>query len=257
MKSWNNYSTQWDKMVPPLRPAFPVVDFTHSIIPDGPRLLLGVTPEYHKIFEEVLALDSDQVMIDNIWPGDTDTKKAINQEWATFDTDQTFSGIVSDGALVLMGGIDNVKEFNHRSYRWLNSGGTVAHRVPHRPEQPVTREQLMSIMSRPASMNWNAFKWLMCMCVAEETQAVIQTSLVIDMFNELCSDRHSLSEITGWDIRSIDTIDLYKEMKDMLFPTKEEWLSTVPEDAVDVGMTYVYGYDLCELCPILSYRKHV
>ena len=38
---------------------------------------------------------------------------------------------------------------------------------------------------------------------------------------------------------------------------KKDWLETIPKGASDVKFTYQTDYDLSELCPILSFSKHV
>ena len=57
---------------------------------------------------------------------------------------------------------------------------------------------------------------------------------------------------------AVTKIVLYKDCDwEVIVMSKKEWLETVPKGAVDVQFTYNDDYDLSELCPILSYGKHI
>lgn len=226
----------------------------------GRTLLLGVTPELHAAFDNVIAVDQDRDMITNVWPGDTDTKTAIQGEWLQMRwANGSFDNIVCDGGLSMLEDLDNMSYFQHLCMGWLRSGGSVLHRVFERPsgDDAITMERLQAEMSGPATVNWHAFKWLMAFYVAEQQgDSQIRLVSILDLFNDICADRTALSERTGWSIDSINTIDLYQGSdKVTCFGTRSEHLSTIPSTAVDVNMWTVSGYDLHEHCPMMRWRK--
>ena len=70
--------------------------------------------------------------------------------------------------------------------------------------------------------------------------------------------RETVSEATGWTMNQINSIDIYEHSDwEVIVLSKKEWLETIPKGAVDVKFTYQNDYDLAELCPILSFSKHV
>ena len=79
------HSNNWDKLKAPARPTQSVIDTYKSLIPEGNIYLLGVTPEIANSYENVLAVDRDIKMIENVWPGDTDTKMAFLDLYSKVD----------------------------------------------------------------------------------------------------------------------------------------------------------------------------
>jgi hypothetical protein len=117
---------------------------------------------------------------------------------------------------------------------------------------------LKDILAKPATINFNAFKWMMFMCYADETHYKIKLTNIRKLFNEICPIREVASDITGWSLSIINSIDLYEHSDwEIIVMNKKEWLETVPKDASSAKFTYQDDYDLAELCPILSFSKHV
>jgi hypothetical protein len=253
-----NHSNNWDKLKAPARPTQSVIDIYKSLIPDGDIFLLGVTPEIANSYDSVIAVDRDIKMIEKVWPGDTDTKSATNSSWETFLTSKKFDGIIGDVALTLLADKKSITTFNKKTFDMLKSGGTVAQRIFHKPKEIITRNMLIDMLSKPATVNFNAFKWMMFMCYAEETHSKIKLSNILKLFNQICPIREIAAKDTGWSIDDINTIDLYKDSDwEVIVMSKKEWLETVPKGSIKVQFTYNDDYDLAELCPILSYGKPV
>ena len=252
------HSNNWDKLTSPARPSVSDINAFKSLIPEGPIMLLGVTPEIANAYDNVLAIDRDPKMIENVWPGDTDTKHAINSNWETFLPGKKFNGVIGDCALTMLGDRKNITNANLKFLEILNPGGTSAHRIFHKPKERVTKQHLKDMLARPATMNFNAFKWTMFMYYAEEVHYKIKVANILKLFNEICPMRELASEITGWTMPQINSIDIYEHSDwELGVLSKKEWLETIPKGAVDVKFTYQDDYDLAELCPILSFSKHV
>jgi hypothetical protein len=252
------HSNNWDKLKAPARPTESVVNDFKSLVPEGPIYLLGVTPEIANAYDNVLAVDRDTKMIENVWPGDTETKMAVNASWETFLPGKKFNGIIGDVALTLLADKRHISAFNQKALNMLNIGGTMAQRIFHKPSTPITRDMLIDMLSKPATINFNAFKWMMFMCYAEETHSKIKLRNILKLFNQICPVREFAAKDTGWSIDDINTIDLYKDSDwEVIVMSKKEWLETVPKGATNTKFTYQTDYDLAELCPILSFSKDV
>lgn len=250
------YSDNWDKLKAPARPTQSVIDTFKTLIPEGSILLLGVTPEIANAYENVLAVDRDAKMIQNVWPGDSDTKTTINAHWETFILNKKFDGVIGDVALTLLADKKRITSFNKKAFDMLNPNGTVAQRIFHKPKDPITRDQLIAMLTKPATVNFNAFKWMMFMCYSEETHSKIKLVNILSFFNEIAPDREVVARDTGWNINDINTIDFYKNNDwEVIVLSKKEWLETIPKGATDVKFTYQDDYDLAELCPILSFKN--
>lgn len=252
------HSNNWDKLTAPARPAPSVINTYKELIPNGSIFLLGVTPEIANIYDNVLAVDRDVKMIENVWPGDADNKQAVNSNWETFITGKKFDGIIGDVALTLLSDKKAITNFNQKSFDMLNLGGTIAQRIFHKPKEPVTRKHLLDLLSKPSTINFTAFKWMMFMCYSEETHSKIRLENILKLFNELSPNRELTSRNTGWNLNSINTIDLYYNSDwEVIVMSKKEWLETIPKGATNVKFTYQDDYDLAELCPVLSFSKNV
>jgi hypothetical protein len=252
------HSKNWDKLTAPARPSPSVVNQYKELIPDGNVLLLGVTPEIANSYQVVTAIDSDEKMIKNVWPGDSLTKRVFHANWETFVTHERFNGIIGDVALTLLADKKKITSFNQKCFDMLLPNGVVAQRIFHKPNDVLDRNQLIDMLSKPATINFNAFKWLMFMTYSNETHQKISFSKVRKFFNEIAPDRQQVSENTGWTIEQINTIDFYENTTaEVIVLSKKEWLETVPKGAKNVHFYYQEDYDLAELCPILSYVKPV
>lgn len=257
-QAWPKHSTNWDKIGVPFRPSQSDIDNFKAIVGDVPILLMGVTPEIHNAFTTITAIDRDPKMISNVWPGDTETKTALNAQWESVVLAKKFDGIIGDFALTMLADKKVIESFNNKSFSMLNPGGVTAQRIFHKPKDPVTREHLIDILSKPAAISWNTFKLLLMFAYSHETHSKIKHSNVLKMFNEICPDRELASKNTGWSLQSINSIDLYENAtQEIIILSKKEWLETVPKGAINVKFTYCEDYDLAELCPILSYVKPV
>lgn len=256
MDNWPKHSNNWGKLGPPLKPAPTVIEKYKELVPNDKVLMMGVTPEIYDAFDNILAIDHNPSMITNVWSGDTDTKKAIVGDWITYTTDEKFDGIVGDIALTLMGDKTTITNFNNKSFNWLNNNGVMAQRIFHRPQTDLPYEYLVLLTTSTAPVNWHAYKWLLHIYLATSTKTQrIKQSAVRDLFNKIVPDRNILSQITGWHIDAINTIDFYENAtQEVTVLSKDEWLDTVPKAAADVEFVYTEGYDICNIFPILKYR---
>ena len=257
MNALPKHSSSWNKITPPLRPTEAVVWRMRDLSTDGPALLFGVTPEFCLAFDDITAVDNNADMIARVWPGDTDNKRAILGEWASTDwPENRFATIVGDGAMTLLDSLSAISSIQRRAFSWLQPGGTFVHRVFECPDEPITIEELADQLSKSAIMNWNAFKLRMMYYQAQNDGGINSLSQVLDLFNSIAPDRDAVCDATGWNRDLVDTIDLYQGINTVACkPTRAQWMSTIPDGAVNLQFYHVDGYDLAGTCPIMVWEK--
>lgn len=249
---WAERSQHWGKIGPPLQPNQEVIDAFTALIPANRHILmLGVTPQIANAYTNVTAVDYSPSMIQNVWPGDTGTKKAHEDNWLTVDiADEQFDGVIGDGSINMVA-YDDIGFMFERAYRWLKPGGTFAMRFFTRPTEPITREYLMAEGLTP-TVNFSAYRRLLPMYIAANEGPCIQSSKMLDLFNELFPDR----SILKWDTEHIKSIDAYKDtVSTGWYPTRDEILEFVPEAAHDVHFVEAGTYDIAHTCPILTFTR--
>lgn len=256
---WLGYTKKWDALKPPMRPTPAVISIMQRESTPGPVLMLGVTPEIHAAFDDIVAIDRDKSMIAAIWPGDTPTKCAIRRSWTDLDWDRgEFASIVSDCGVNMLGDLSAIAEFQASCAKWLVPGGSMVHRVMSRPDTDVTLAEIRLDLESTAEINFHAFKWKLGQHVASQNHSKVAHQQVWELFNDICSDRDRLSSITGWARADIDCIDLYRDSGvTVVFPTIAEWTNTVPSAAVDTRYLTTDDYDLSEHCPIMAWNTDI
>jgi SAM-dependent methyltransferase len=250
---WAERSQHWGKIGPPLQPNQEVIDTFISLIPaDKHILLMGVTPQIANAYTHIRAIDYSPSMIERVWPGDTETKEAFEDNWLTVDLeDNQFDGVLGDGSINMVSYGDNIRLLFERIYGWLKPEGTFAMRFFTRPADPVTREQLLAEIENP-TVNFSAFRRLLPMYIAATEGSFVPTRRMLEVFDELVTDRSMLK----WDPEHVVSIDAYKDTDTTSwFPTRDEILGYVPKDAKNVRFIDTGTYDIAITCPILTFTK--
>jgi hypothetical protein len=257
VKTWHKHSENWNLLHSPLKPAPSDVDHYKSLAGSGPVMMMGVTPELYDAFDFIVAFDRDQAMIDRVWPGDTNKKGVVKSEWMNIElVPGEWQAIVGDCALPMLGDLADMAEFQRRCMAWLQPGGVFVQRLFERPVIPYTRDDLLRIAGAPAEINFHAFKWMMCMVLAEESGYVVKDADRLGLFNTLFPDRDALCAATGWTRKAVDTMDLYIDgTYSIAFCNRIEYFNIIPAGAVDIQFTHQDDYDLAEDCPIMSWKK--
>lgn len=257
MTALPKHSNNWNKITPPLRPTPAVAAAFRALSKPGKTLMFGVTPELHAVFPDLLAVDGNPEMIRSVWPGDTLLKKAQVGEWMDMGfAPRSFANVIGDGAITMLSSQDNIRKIQNEAYKWLEPGGIFIHRLFETPSETISKDSLIEILNNPATINWNAFKVLMMFHQAQTNNYVNYLPGVLDLFNEIAPDRDAVCTATGWDRSIVDTIDLYQGIGTITYkPNRAQWIDMIPEDAVNINFHIVPGYDLCEMCPIMTWEK--
>ena len=245
---WAARSLNWGRNGPPLQPNQEVIDCFTGLIPTTSNiLLLGVTPQIANAYTHVTAVDREPAMIKNVWPGNTETKRAINDNWLSVDLPNNyFSGIIGDGSINMLA--HDAKAMLDRSYSLLRTHGVFACRMFTRPDRPVALERIKQEAKQP-TMNFSAFRRLLPMYIAEQGNTIVPVRQITELFDQLFSDRSTLP----WTAEELITIDDYRSSDATTwFPTRSELLEIAPTGSkfIDAGT-----YDIAITCPILTFTK--
>jgi hypothetical protein len=254
MTSLPKHSDSWNKLGPPLRPTLQVAKQIRELCQEGETLLLGVTPEFYPLFDNIIAVDSNPRMIETVWLGDTEYKRAVLSDWMTMTASPgQFVNIIGDGGLTLLGDLGKMFNFVYKCKQWLRPGGIFVHRVFERPIIPISMTEISHDLNMYSGSEWNAFKWKMVYYLAEKSNGPVPLAKVRDMFNEIAPDRKKISAITGWTMDQIDTIDFYENIETVTFiPNRQQWLGVCGDDVKFIETT---GYNLAETCPLMVWKK--
>jgi hypothetical protein len=253
MTALPKHSDNWNKLGPPLRPTLQVAKQIRSLSVDGDTMILGVTPEFYPLYDSILAVDSNPRMLETVWLGDSDNKKAIVADWLDINAAPgQFVNIIGDGGLTMLGDLGKISNLVYKCKIWLRPGGVFIHRLFERPIIPISMTEILYDLRMYSGADWNAFKWKMVYYMAEKNNGPVALTKVRDLFNELAPDRKKISAATGWPTEQIDTIDLYENITTVTFiPNRQQWIG-VCDGAEFIETT---GYNLAETCPLMYWRK--
>jgi SAM-dependent methyltransferase len=246
---WAERSRTWGRNGPPLQPNQEIVDCFASLIPITANIILmGVTPQIANAYTHVTAVDREPAMIENVWPGNSETKRAINDNWLTVELPEGhYDGIIGDGSINMLE-IKDVEFMLNKAKRLLRPGGVFACRMFTRPDEPITMERLLAEAKHP-TVNFSAYRRLVPMYIAEQNGPVVPVRLIAELFDQMFPDRSQLP----WTAEQMSTMDAYRTSDATTwFPTRQEILDLAP-----TGSRYIESgtYDIADTCPILTFTQ--
>jgi SAM-dependent methyltransferase len=252
---WQDYHRRWSGLQAPLRPTLETVAIIQQLVGrrDARVLLLGVTRELAMAFPHILAVDKNIAMIKNLWPGDTATRTAREADWQNLDASWgRFSAVVGDGSCNSVTYPDELRQVLKQVHDRLEPGGCFVCRIYERPVHVPSTTALQAQGSRPAEINFHAFKWQLAMRIAEDTEPTVPVASILKKFEDMFTDRGALAQHTGWPRADIDTIDAYRNSSvAYCFPNRAELLRVIPPGLGRIQFHASGAYDLAEWCPIL------
>jgi SAM-dependent methyltransferase len=245
------YHRVWSLLTPPLQPHANVITAYREAFAgrSGRMLLLGVTPQLADIAPDLVAVDRNAPMIANIWPGDTERRKAVLGEWRRLGfPDASFANCVGDLSLVSQSFPNEAEVCIGEVARVLAPGGRFACRVLLPPERTESEAELRDMALSGQIRNFHAFKLRLGMALAaREPRPQINVEALLEAFNALFPDREELVRISGWDRAHVDTIEYYRGSKVVhAYPTREQLLSLISPLFARIEFVPTSGYELSE-----------
>ncbi|RUX24309.1 methyltransferase domain-containing protein [Mesorhizobium sp. M2A.F.Ca.ET.042.01.1.1] len=256
---WNAIRRHWQLLGSPLRPPPEVVRAYDRELGLGRShvVMLGVTPELAGLGAAMTAVDESADMIAGIWPGDTDTRKAVQGDW--FDLpfgDASVEALIGDGCLSVIGAADLRRRLFASIARVLKASGRAGIRLYASPETRDDPQDVRALALAGGVSTFHDLKWRVAMtAVAGAPDYVIPVTGILEQFEAMFPDRNELSTRTGWELPVIGTIDVYRNSSVIynfapVSALVEE--AKVFFDDVNVAPTGTYG--LAERCPLLVLR---
>ena len=169
---WDDHARQWSRIASPLRPHADDEGNVRRALGNsgGLHLLLGVTPEYARMFDRVVAVDRSAAMIGALWQGDVSGKDAIQADWMHLPLrERSFDACIGDGCLNFFSCPSQYGLFFHQVQRVLRSGGRFALRIFIRPDAGETCAAVCEHAMRAGIGSFHAFKWRLAMAIAAES----------------------------------------------------------------------------------------
>lgn len=254
------FHRRWTRLKPPLRPDDQIVSaYRHAIEGhDKNILLLGVTAELADVGKKTTAVDISKKMIANAWPGDSETRRAVQGNWLDMPLQtREFTAAIGDGVLAGIPLAEFVTFFAQLA-RLLLPDARLAIRLYETPEPGETVAQVRAETMAGRIAGFHAFKWRLAMALAAEAKnPAVPVALIHQTFQRAFPDRTALSAATGWSLDDIEEIDAY-DGKPMVyqFPTRRELLAHLPEIFANPRLVASGDYELAERCPILVADFH-
>ena len=254
---WTDFHRHWQRLKPPQRPHPDVVAGVRKLLRghDVSLLLLGVTPELAGLGESLVAVDRNRTMIEHVWPGDGESRRALQGDWCALPFPaQRFSAALGDGSANCLAYPEDYRRLLAELARVLRPGGRLVLRVYTSPERPEAVERLRreALAGRVESLH--GFKWrLVSAMLAEAGSCNIPVAAILERFDALFPDRSHLAEASGWPAEDIATIEGYRRSSEVYsFPTLDQFRAVLPPSFGDLRIASSGGYELAERCPLVT-----
>lgn len=253
---WNHHHRIWSRLGPPLRPAPEALRaLERELNADGEHvLLLGVTSELNQLGASMTATELSPAVIAARWPGDTETRRALEADWMALPlADSSVGRVAGDGSLSCVAGRAERLKVLSEAARVMRPGGRGAIRLFAGTDEAENLDQVIEDAMAGAIGSFHALKWRVAMAhVSWDADRGIAVSRIREAFNAMFPDRAELSAAAGWHPAVIDTIDAY-EKSDVVysFPSQRLLREEAGRSFGSVRFVETGHYPLAERCPLL------
>ena len=265
---WNKVSDHWAFLGPPLKPGPEDIDIVlgaieryRARVAGRPyrAVLWGVTPELASMGwpdeTELVAIDRSDRMISLVWPGNVPgVRRAVVGEWS--ETLRIVGApcdlILGDGSLNDSPFPDEYRDLMRAARKCLDEQGLVVMRLHARPESSESVTDVVEDLIALKIGSFHVFKFRLAMALQESPEAGIELSRVWEGWRALGIREKELAERTGWDLRVIHTIDLYRDNPNLYsFPTLAQQLEVFELAGFDAREVIVPSYEMGDRRPIV------
>ena len=269
---WRSFAAQYGWLGSPLCPCAEDIRIIEKMLAAEPEVfgaaakkrtwLLGVTPKIATASwpqeVELLAVERVQAMIDSVWPGDTDRRRAICADWLDPPfADMRFDLAIGDGCLTAVGFPDELSRLLASVHRCLRRDGYLMLRLFCRPDVPETPDAVIAALREGRIGSFHAFKWRLAMAVQDVDDA---PDVVVDeiwrVWNAARIDMRELAEVRGWPPEQVRTIEYYRGSQARYnFMRFDQTIRHLQRAGFDLLAARNAGYELAERCPHVLLRK--
>ncbi|CAN7684620.1 class I SAM-dependent methyltransferase [Mesorhizobium sp. LjNodule214] len=253
---WDAIRRHWQLLGPPLRPPPEAVEaYERELqLQSADLLLLGVTPELAGLGKTLLAVDESAAMISGIWPGDTDTRKAVIGNWLDLPiASNSVDAVIGDGCLSALDSSTARLHLLAEIGRVLKPGGRAGLRLFAGPEAPDDLAAVRELTMAGGVATFHELKWRIAMsCTGGDPDRAIKVKAILEAFDALFADREELVSATGWDKAVIGTIDVYATSQaSYSFATAAVLVEEASRHFSRVRLAPTGTYGMAERCPLL------
>jgi SAM-dependent methyltransferase len=269
---WRTLAGQWTLLGSPVRPCAEDVRILEGLIATETGLLagaekkvawlLGVTPEIATASWlrdiDLVAVERVRAMIDSVWPGDTDTRRAICANWLHVPfPDECFDLVIGDGSLTPVAFPDELLGLLAAVHRCLRPDGYLVLRLFCRPDVAETPDAVIAALHSGAIGSFHAFKWRLAMAVQGMADAPdVAVNEVWRVWEEARIDTRALAERYGWSPAQVGMIEFYRGSSARNnFMRFDATVDHLQRAGFDLVATRIGNYELGERCPHVLLRK--
>lgn len=244
----------------PLRPPPEVVEAYNREL-DLARshvVMFGVTPELAGLGARMTAIDESADMIAGIWPGDTESRKAVRGDWFDLPFDEaSVEALIGDGCLSVIGAADLRRRLFASIARVLKASGRAGIRLYACPETRDDPRDVRALALAGGVSTFHDLKWRVAMtAIGGAPDYVVPVTGILEQFEQMFPDREGLSTRTGWEQPVIGTIDVYRNSSAIYsFAPAATLVDEARTFFNDVRLASTGTYGLAERCPLLVLRS--
>lgn len=256
---FKNLAQQWGALSLPLRPRSPVPETLKALLPETAEkvLMLGVTPDYADLAPDLTALDHSDVMVDQVWPGDSDHRRAIIGRWADMPfADNSFDAVIGDGSLSMVYFPSGMDQVLTEVRRVLRKGGTAMFRIYTSPDEKPSDAEIISYCHSLKGHNVDALRWRFVVhAVHDSPTPNIVSGDAWRVFEAMFPDPLPLMAHNGWGQAELDRFALCKGGAMALsVPTRAMTAQIIGQHFGHVSFVSSGTYPMAELCPFAVCR---
>lgn len=246
----------WRKMGLPLRPREPLPSALARLLP-GPSaklLLLGVTPDYADLGDDLTALDWSPEMIAEIWPGDTERRRAVLGDWRDMPfADATFDAAIGDNAMTMLAWPGDLDAALGEVRRVLKPGGIAVFRWFLAPDSAPEDGELKALSLSLRGKASDIMRWRFVMdAVHEAGEPTVPVTAAWRKYSRLFPDFGELARANDWDAAEVAELDIYRDSAvRFTFTTRAQMQAAAGRHFASIELVPSGDYPLAEYAPFV------
>ena len=250
----------WSDLQLPLRPREPVPSAVAARLPgrDARLLLLGVTPDYADLSDDLTAVDWSRTMIDHVWPGDTPRRRAVEADWRALPfADASFDAVAGDNALGMLRFPDDVDRVLGHLRRVLRPDGVAVVRWFCAPEARASDDELRAWGMAGCGGSVDALRWrLVLHCVHDAGGPNVVAGGAWRHFTRLFPDTDALRAAHGWSEAELARVAVYRDSEMVFsFPRRAQLVDLARRHFAGVTLAPSGDYPLAEAAPLVVMKR--
>lgn len=246
----------WRKMGLPLRPREPLPSALARLLPgrSAKLLMLGVTPDYGDLSDDLTALDWSTEMIAHIWPGDTQSRRAVLGDWRDMPFEnESFDAATGDNAMAMLAFPDDIDATLKEVRRVLKPGGIAVFRWFLAPDSPPEDAELKALALSLSGRASDIMRWRFVIdAVHEAGEPTVPVTAAWRKYSRLFPDFGELARANGWDDAEMAELDIYRDSGvRFTFPTQAQMEAAAGRHFSSIELVPSGDYPLAEFAPFV------